>query len=425
MIEELPKLLTDLIDQRKNELITVVSEFLHNNPETAYEEYKAHEQLTSYLKSCKDWKVETSTFGIETSFLATFEHKSTDDTRVVSFNVEYDALPGIGHGCGHNLIALNSIAAGLCTAEAMVKLDIPGTVKLFGTPAEEGGGGKVKMIQANAYAGVDVSLMCHGSNVFPGNGYIRTNASFKYEVEFFGKAAHAAVAPWEGVNALDAATLFLHACAVMRQQLPPKNLIQNVVADGGEVSNVIPKYCRLSGNIRSPTMPSLQALKKKFVDCVRGSALSSGCTFKISCKSSYANLISNMPMVHEYRKSYDSYSEVDETFKLLPMDEEKVIGDIAGSSDQGDVSWVMPAVQVCFFVDSKEKTHTPAFCEASFSDQAHEECLKSAKCLALVALKVLYDEKFYHKVKEDWEESIQNISPESDFHEFEEYISYE
>lgn len=174
-----------------------INKKIHDNPELNYEEFIAHETLTSFLKTQTGWKVTPSAFGIATSFQAEFD--SGIPGPVVSFNAEYDALPGIGHSCGHNLIATASLAGALGASAAMSKYDVPGKIILFGTPAEEGGGGKIRMLEAGAYDGVDVNLMSHPGNKSD-NALVCTAAFQAFKVEYFGKAAHAAASPWEGVR---------------------------------------------------------------------------------------------------------------------------------------------------------------------------------------------------------------------------------
>jgi len=194
---------------------------IHDNPELNFKEYIAHETLTKFLKTRKGWRVTPSAYGIETAFVAVFD--SGREGPVVSYNAEYgtsaplsillcftkncdlDALAGVGHACGHNLIAICSVGAALAAAAAMTEFSIPGEVVLFGTPAEEGGGGKIKLLEAGAYTdhNVDISLISH-----PGPAHnaalVRTTAYKQFQVEYFGKEAHAAAMPWEGINALDA-----------------------------------------------------------------------------------------------------------------------------------------------------------------------------------------------------------------------------
>ena len=260
--------------------------------------------MTKYLETKPEWKVTRSAFGLETSFLAVFYHKSDASSRVISFNAEYDALPNIGHACGHNLIATGGIAAALAAAEAMKQFDIAGTVKLFGTPAEESGCGKVMMLKAGAYDNVDVSLMHHAANDSPGLAFVNTAGCFSYNIEYFGKSSHAAAAPWEGINALDAASIFMHSAALLRQQLEATDRINCIITNGGTAPNVIPDYTTIKGNVRAMSKTRMFEMKKKLIGCAKAGAIGSGCTYKINYENEYDIMLSNEPLSKCFREIY-------------------------------------------------------------------------------------------------------------------------
>lgn len=209
----------------------------------------------------------------------------------MSFNAEYDALPGIGHACGHNLIATSSIAAFIATCEAMKARSQPSsgqgfTVRLLGTPAEESGGGKVRLIDAGAYKDVDACLMVHPVPMVPGNPDILSMATVieggflandKVQVTFTGKPAHAAAAPWEGINALDAVVSAYVNISLLRQQILPTQKIHGVVVHGGDRPNIIPMSATVDYYIRSPTLKSLKPLTEKVIKCFEAAATATGC----------------------------------------------------------------------------------------------------------------------------------------------------
>lgn len=228
-------------------------------------------------------------YGLDTALEV--EYKHGDGGRVVVFNAEYDALPGIGHACGHNLIATSSIAAFIATCEAMKahlqSSSVSGfTVRLLGTPAEESGGGKVKLIDAGAYKDVDACLMLHPVPMSPNNpdllsvatavegGYL---ANDKVEITFTGKPAHAAAAPWEGINALDAVVSAYVNISLLRQQILPTQKIHGVVKNGGDRPNIIPFSATVDYYIRSHTKKSLKTLTEKVVKCFEAAAIATGC----------------------------------------------------------------------------------------------------------------------------------------------------
>lgn len=221
-------------------------------------------------------------FGLETAFLAEYGSGG----RVVTFNVEYDALPGIGHACGHNLIATGSLASFLGVVAALKEHPIAGRVRVLGTPAEEGGGGKIKLIDAGAYADVDACLMTHpfAAALIPppyhGVAYGTCVASSKFAATFTGKAAHAAAAPHEGINALDAAVLAYNGLSMLRQQIKPDQRIQVVILEGGEKPNVITPRSVLDLNVRGSNLEDTRALQERVRKCFEGAAQATGCTVK-------------------------------------------------------------------------------------------------------------------------------------------------
>jgi len=364
------------------------------------------------LEKKPGWDVTRSAFGIDTSFVAIFKHKPNENSKVISFNAEYDALPEMGHACGHNLIATGAVAAAIASAEAMKRFNIAGTVKLFGTPAEEGGDGKGKMLKAGAYDDVDVSIMHHGNSESPGQAYVRTAASFRFNIEYFGKGAHAGSCPWQGVNALDAASIFMHASSLLRQQFEATDRIHFIVTDGGAAANIIPDYTRIKGIIRAINRSKMASLKKKLVDCVKAGALGSGCTYKINYENEYNDMISNVPLTDSFREFFNGFCERDNEPKLRSLDLEKNLISSA-STDQGNVSWNIPSLHSFFCIKSDKEPHTIEFGKAAGHGSSHVACLKSAKCMSLTGLKALYDDEFFTKIHISWKSDIEHLEPKN------------
>jgi amidohydrolase len=262
-----------------------------SNPELAYEEYQAHDHICDLFDSLKSngYAVRRKAYGINTALEVEYTYGSGG--RVIAFNAEYDALPGIGHACGHNLIATSSIAAFIATCEAMkVQAEshsVSGfTVRLLGTPAEESGGGKVKLIDAGAYKDIDACLMVHPVPMAPGSPDLLSMATVveggflandKVKVTFTGKPAHAAAAPWEGINALDAVVSAYVNISMLRQQILPTQKIHGVIVNGGDRPNVIPMSATVDYYIRSPTIKTLKPLTEKVIKCFEAAATATGC----------------------------------------------------------------------------------------------------------------------------------------------------
>ena len=260
-----------------------------STPELAFEEYKAHDNICGFFESlaAQGYHVKRQAYGIKTALEVSYTHG--EGGRVIAFNAEYDALPGIGHACGHNLIATSSIAAFLATCEAMTTIysdTFRFSVRLLGTPAEEGGGGKLYLIDAGAYKDVDACLMVHPFPILSGAPDLLSSSSCsgkykardKVKVTFTGKPAHASGAPWEGVNALDAVVAAYVNISLLRQQLLPTQKIHGVVLHGGDRPNVIPASTTVEYYVRSDTVHSLKPLTQKVLNCFEAAATATGCT---------------------------------------------------------------------------------------------------------------------------------------------------
>jgi amidohydrolase len=281
VLEAARSTITSTIDCADTELHRV-NKALHENPELGYEEHFAHQTITDYLSSL-GFNVKKHAYGFDTSFEAEYGSGG----RLVIVCAEYDALPGIGHSCGHNLIATSSIATFIAAAEAMKKYNIEGRLRLLGTPAEEGGGGKAKLIDAGAFPReTAAAIMAHplaAHQVFHKPGYyqglagLKLIASHKFKTEFRGKPAHAAGEPWNGVNALDAAVAAYSNVGLLRQQMEPDERVHGVIEAGGTVPNVITDYTRMNWNVRSPTIERADKLLIRVKNCIEAAALASGC----------------------------------------------------------------------------------------------------------------------------------------------------
>lgn len=261
-------------------------------PELAFKEYDAHDNICAFFETVfpNRFQVHRKAYGVETAFEITYTRGNKGDCRgrVVAFNAEYDALPGIGHACGHNLIATSSIAAFIATCEAMEALysdKVDFTVRLLGTPAEEGGGGKISLIEAGAYKDVDACLMVHPFPLLSGapDTVSASMCSGMYlavshvTVTYTGKPAHAAAAPWEGVNALDAIVSAYVNISLLRQQIRPTEKIHGIVVNGGLRPNIIPHSTSVEYCIRSDTMESLKPLTDKVLKCFEAAVTATGC----------------------------------------------------------------------------------------------------------------------------------------------------
>ncbi|KAG7104090.1 Peptidase M20 domain-containing protein 2 like [Verticillium longisporum] len=398
------KAVSDYLDSVADDLWPLNKE-IHDNPELGYEEVEAHNLLTSFMESQDGWNVTRSLGGIDTAFMAVFE--GSGEGPVVSFNAEYDALPGLGHACGHNLIATVSVGGALATAEIMRAESLTGRVILFGTPAEESLGGKVKMLEAGLFddAQIDISLISHptAGNDSP---YMITTATDRFDVEYHGREAHAAASPWEGVNAQDALLVANTALGFMRQQMRPSDKVHGFIASGGSRINVIPALATASYQIRSNDAEQLANFTERVVACFEAGALASGAEMNLTMRPyGYANMVSNDALAEAYTTWFEGLGGGIED----PVIDKK--RDPSGSTDQGNISHDFPSISPYFGITNEDGSqpaggpHTTAFEVASGSRAAFDKAIMVAKSLAGVAVDVLTVEGLLEKIKEEFEQT--------------------
>ncbi|KAI0098637.1 hypothetical protein GGR51DRAFT_427119 [Nemania sp. FL0031] len=401
--------ISDFIDAIAKELWEV-NKTIHDNPELGYEEFIAHETLTKFMSSRGGWEVTPSAYGLATAWVAVFD--SGKKGPVVSFNVEMDALEGIGHACGHNLIATASVAGGLAVAEVLKQGELGGKVVLFGTPAEEGGGGKIKLLEAGAYRDykVDINLLSH-PGITKNHALMRTSAYTAFKVEYIGREAHAAANPWLGINALDALITAYNAISVLRQQTMPGDVIQGNITDGGVRPNIIHAYTAGNFVVRADTQARVLELKKKVDACFEAGAGATGATLKMSFVQSYADHVPNRLLANRYRQHFNQLSPPD----LIPDNPEvdEIEGRTLASTDQGNISYAMPSLNVGFSIPAGPGgagPHNPGFAEAAGTKLAFENCLRVGKAMAAVAVDILGDLDLLEEVKREWKRDIQQNS---------------
>jgi amidohydrolase len=311
---------------------------------------------------------------------------------LVALLAEMDALPGIGHGCGHNLIG--PAAAGAAAVLSKVLPESAGTVLVLGTPAEEDGGGKIALLNAGLFREVDCAMMVHPSSkrmVTKGFiGLVRINLTFT------GRSSHASAYPEEGINALDGVIQTFNGVNAMRQQLGSDVRIHGIITDGGRVPNIIPERASATFYVRSAGgMKELNATKERFLRCVRGAALATGCEVAIEEEEEV-----NAPM-----KVNGSLAGIfREQLHYLGLEEERNIPDDRnlGSSDIGNVSQVLPTIHPLVPMRRGVNIHTSEFADATISDDGHRALSEGVKCLALTTLEVMTNPAALDAVKEEF-----------------------
>jgi amidohydrolase len=365
-----------------------LSHQIHANPELGFQEVKAAGWLADFL-AAHGFKVERGVAGVETAFRATLE---AGDGPTIAVLCEYDALPGIGHACGHNVIAAAGAGAG--AGLAAVKDRLPrGRILVIGTPAEEGGGGKIRLIRGGVFKDVDAAMMVHGWAGWLAHqdllGIVRVG------FEFTGKAAHASAYPWDGVNALDAVIQTFNNISMLRQQIRPECRIHGIVSHGGAAPNIIPEFAAATFLVRAPTLDEMWALHKRVIACAEGAARATGCTLKVvEQDNAYAPFKRNTTLVEAFRANLRRFA-VTETAE----DREHL-----GSSDVGNVSQVLPTIQpMVKIAPDGTPVHSRAFLEAAASPLAREGLLISAKSMAMTALDLLAEPALLAQARQEFQ----------------------
>ena len=381
---ELKKQVLEEVEAHRAELIEL-SLRIHADPELSLEEVKASGWLAEYLEG-GGFEVERGFCGLPTAFKASCGQGRPR----IAFLAEYDALPKLGHACGHNIIAASAVGAGMAAKVAVEKLG--GSVLVIGTPGEEFHGCKAIMVKREAFAEVDVAMMIH-----PGTRDIVSPlalACSSLEVEFFGKAAHAAAYPDEGINALEALLLAFNNINSLRQHIREGSRIHGIITEGGEAANIVPAHSEGVFLVRSEDEEYLAELKEKVLNCFMAASLASGARLEHKWgEVSYDPLRHNLALAKLFTQNMESLGR-----KVYPPDPRRI-----GSTDMGNVSQVVPSLQPIVAIASPGVLeHTPEFATAAVSEAGHQGLVDGAKALALTGVDLLADQEAIARVKEDF-----------------------
>jgi amidohydrolase len=347
--------------------LLAASRDIHGHPELGFAEHHAHDVLADLLEGA-GLPVTRHAYGLDTAFEAVV---GTGGPRIAVL-CEYDALPGIGHACGHNVIGTAGAGAGI--AAAALAEELGGTVVVLGTPAEEGGGGKVALAQRGAFEGIDAALMVHPAGL--DLAAISAIAIQQLEVTYHGRAAHAAAAPQAGRNALDAAVLGYVNVAALRQHIRPDERIHGIFTEAGEAPNVVPARAAATWYVRSPSVRGLQRLKERVLACLEAGAAAAGCTMDHTwLDPAYADLVTNEPMVDLYREN------LARTGRTL-VDASAAAG-VVGSTDMGNVSHLVPSIHPMIAVSPPNVAiHTADFVRFAGGPEGDRAVLDGARAMA-------------------------------------------
>ena len=357
---------------------------IHGSPELRYEEHKATAWITSFLEA-RGHEVERRLGGIATAFRARAGKAGGPRVAILA---EYDALPEIGHACGHNLIAAGAVGAFLTLAPHADRLDA--TVELIGTPAEEGGGGKIVLVDHGVFEGVDAALMFHPFDrdltAHP------TLANLWLQMSFHGAPAHAAIAPWDGRSALTACLQTFSLVDAQRVHFRDGVRVHGFVTDGGQAVNIIPERAACEFSVRARTLAELDRVRAIVERCARGAAMACGVEVTITARRGYKDMRNNLPLAREFGAQLRALGR-----EAREVDER--VG--TGSTDMGDVSHAVPSIHAWLAICDEGETlcHEHAFARAARSPRAMETMAVASKAMARTAAAFLSDPALRHSVR--------------------------
>lgn len=367
----------------KDELIQM-SDHLYENPELGDEEYESMKLLTSYLQS-HGFRVEAEIVDRPTAFRATFKSEKPGPT--IAYLAEYDALPGVGHGCGHNMIGTMSVGAGVVLSKLVH--EIGGSVVVLGTPAEETNGAKVPMAAEGIFDGIDVAMILHpnGESCESGGSLAMDAIQFKYT----GKSSHAAASPEKGINALDGVIQLFNGINALREHVTSDVRMHGVISEGGLAANVVPDLAIAQFYIRANERAYLNEVVEKVTNIAKGAALMTGATVEITnYELSYDNMVTNEQLSKAFTKNLTQVSK-------YPVESAKLDH---GSIDMGDVSHVVPAIHPYIGLNDKDLVaHTKGFADQTITPDGHEALIDGVLSLAQTGYDVITDKQLLRDIQ--------------------------
>ena len=365
------------VDRMREELVRV-SRAIHANPELAFQEEKASALLVETVGKA-GLQAERGAYGLRTAFCSEF---GPSGAPCVALLAEYDALPEIGHACGHNLIASASVGAALALAQLGDRL--PGRVRLLGTPAEERGGGKELMARQGAFEGVDAAMMVHPGGIDLAS--MPCLAIAEVSLQYRGQAAHASAMPDRGINALDALVLAYQAIAALRQHIKPTERIHGIITDGGQAPNIVPERAAGRFYVRARNLEELERLKERVQRCFEAGAEATGAELSTEWGGvDYLDLNTSWPLAEAYQANAERLGR-----QFFPV--AKLPPGVQGSTDMGNVSYRVPAIHPVIAAAPRHCTiHNPEFAKWAGSEMGDQAAIDGAKALAMTALDYFCD----------------------------------
>lgn len=376
------------IDNKRSELIEIAQQ-IHAQPELAYEEKFASQLLATALDK-NGFQIEKPYASLDTAFCAQMTPSSNGPTLAIL--AEYDALPEVGHACGHNLIGAAAIGAGM--GLNAIKDSLPGQILIMGTPAEEGGGGKLQIIEAGMFENIDAAMMFHpfDRNLLA----FEALAMHTVEFEFYGKSSHAAAAPWDGNSAVSAVIQTFNLIDNTRLHFKDKTRVHGIILHGGDASNIIPEYASCRFSVRAKEAEYLdKVVIKRVIQCAEAAAMATNTKVKTKVEIGYKNLKSNIRMAEVFG---DLMSEFDLDYMMEDDDSPM------GSTDMGDVSQLVPAIHPMLAICDRNEAmcHQHKFAELTKSDAGFETMITAAKLMAGTAYRLLTEPELLAEVKAEF-----------------------
>ncbi|WP_288221814.1 M20 family metallopeptidase [uncultured Clostridium sp.] len=364
-----------------------ISDYIYHNPEVGDKEFKAVEKLTSFLKE-NYFNVEIGVANRDTSFRAEFDSKIDGPT--VAFMCEYDALPGIGHGCCHNMIG--TMSAGAAVSLSKILNEIGGKIVVFGTCAEETNGAKVDMAKQGLFKDIDVAMMVHPNNITCESGSSLAMEALQFE--FFGKSSHAAAAPEEGINALDAVILTFNGINALRQHVTEDVRIHGIIKEGGVAANIVPAKATAQFYVRAKKKKNLKQLVEKVKNIAKGASLMTGARVEISnYETSFDDMNTNKTLSKAFNKNLE----------LLGITDIHAGEDLSGSMDMGNVSYEVPSIHPMIGLGNTNLVlHTTEAANFTITDPAHEALLIGAASLAYTGYDVITNKDLLSEIKQEF-----------------------
>lgn len=385
-VKQIKAIVTADVDSRR-ERLTELSLRIHVSPELGFHEEQASKWLSEYLEE-NGFAIESGIAGLATAFRATYGKGKP----VIGILAEYDALPKLGHACGHNIICCSAVGAGIAARKAAEQLG--GTIKVIGTPAEELFGGKIPMVAKGAFSELDLALMVHGGTADIAASHFL--ACQNLYVDFYGKAAHAAAWPEQGINALEAMIQSYVNINSIRQHIRDKSRIHGIITDGGEAANIVPAHSAAYFIIRAEQDGYLDELKEKVLNCFIGAATATGARLEYRWgEERYASMKNNLALAKLFQQNMESLGR--KVFLLDP-------GTSFGSSDIGNVSQIIPAIHPWVAIAPPGTSlHTQQFAQAAASEAGMKGLIDAAKAMAMTVVDLLASPAAVKQVKEEFE----------------------